>query len=266
MPSKASSPSTMLALKVVCLNMWHGGSHFDHEPIEFLKSENADIVLLQEVNAATDASYKPGYRTMQVLRERLGYEYDDFALAFLDIQPDARVEQGNAVFSKFPISSRDVVFLNEPYGEREARRPELFPSTPRNVQHLALDTPAGEVNVFNFQGVWDLDGDNYSDRRKTMSKVLLAMVRDKPNVILAGDTNAKATNPAMVALESELKSVFGTSLTTTFNMQHKTNPGYATAPVDLMFVSPDIEIAKAECLDINVSDHLPLVATLNLIY
>lgn len=84
----------------------------------------------------------------------------------------------------------------------------------------------------------------------------------KPHVILAGDTNAKPTNQAMRNLEKHFVSVFGDELTTTFNMKRKTNPGYATAAVDLMYISPDLEVIQKACLDVDVSDHLPLVVTL----
>lgn len=250
-----------LALKVVSLNMWQGGNLME-EALEFLKQEDAHIVLLQEVYNGTGADLAPKYRTMEVVRERLGYPYEDFAPAFLDNREEGKIEQGNAVLSKFKVADRSVAFLNEPYSDTYEERVENFPSCPRNVQRVTLDTPAGAVNVFNVQGVWDMDGDNYSERRQKMAEVILRMAKDRPNVILAGDTNAKPTNQAMVSLERELKSVFGNRLTSTFNMRRKTNPGYATAAVDLMFVSQNIEVLASQCPNIDVSDHLPLIVEL----
>jgi endonuclease/exonuclease/phosphatase family metal-dependent hydrolase len=56
--------------------------------------------------------------------------------------------------------------------------------------------------------------------------------------------------------------VFGEELKTTFNMKHKDNPGYATAAVDMMFISPDIKVSEKACPEVDVSDHLPLVVQL----
>lgn len=123
---------------------------------------------------------------------------------------------------------------------------------------------ATEINFFNFQGVWDMDGDNYSPKRKKMSEVILEEIKDKPNVIVLGDTNAKPTNPAIKNIERELKSVFGSSAQTTFNMRRKDNPGYAAAAVDMIFVSPNIKILETSIPNIDISDHLPLVTTIKI--
>jgi endonuclease/exonuclease/phosphatase family metal-dependent hydrolase len=45
-------------------------------------------------------------------------------------------------------------------------------------------------------------------------------------------------------------------------MHRKDNPGYATAAVDMLFVSPGIKIIDRQCPDVDISDHLPVVATL----
>ena len=109
--------------------------------------------------------------------------------------------------------------------------------------------------------MYDLDGDNFSEARRKMSDTIIKNIQGKDNVILAGDTNAKPTNKAMRAVEDHLTNVFGNDLTTTFNMRRKENPGYATAVVDLMYVSPNIRILDKVCPAVDISDHLPLIAT-----
>jgi endonuclease/exonuclease/phosphatase family metal-dependent hydrolase len=66
----------------------------------------------------------------------------------------------------------------------------------------------------------------------------------------------------MKNIEQYLTSVFGNNLKSTFNMRRKDNPGYATAAVDMLFVSPNIRIVNSECSDVDISDHLPVIATL----
>ncbi len=86
-------------------------------------------------------------------------------------------------------------------------------------------------------------------------------------VIVAGDTNAKPTNPAMLAIEQQLVSVFKNDLPTSFNVRRKDLkkfPGYATATVDLMYVSPDVTVVVRDCSNVDISDHLPLTATLHI--
>lgn len=251
-----------MEVKFICLNLWQGGNLFD-SILRFLREENADVIALQEVYDGKDAALADKYRSIEVVKQHLGPAYHfDFAPAFLDNRKEGKIVQGNAVFSRFPIKSSDVTFFNEPYREDYTEVPENFPSCPRNLEHVTLQTDAGDINIFNLQGVWDLDGDNYSERRQMMSEKIIEAVKGKTNVILAGDTNSKPTNKAMRNIEHHLVSVFGDTLKSSFNMRRKTNPGYATAAVDLMYVSPDVQVLSRECRDIDISDHLPLIAKL----
>ncbi len=256
-----------MKLKVICLNLWQGGLLFD-EILEFLKQEDADILLLQEVynGKADDGIDIPGnYRSIEMLRQALpAYTHYDYAPAIRDIVPEGKFDNGNAVFAKYTITPKPTVFFNEPYGERDAFDPKGFPTTPRNLQHVTVNVNGTELNIFNFQGVWDLNGDNYSSQRQRMSEVIIEAVKGKPHVILAGDTNAKPTNLAMRAIQEHLHSVFGDELATSFNMRRKDNPGYATACVDMIFVSSDIAVSGKSCPDVDISDHLPLIAELTI--
>jgi endonuclease/exonuclease/phosphatase family metal-dependent hydrolase len=251
-----------MRIKCISINVWQGGNIFD-ALLDFIATEQPDILLLQEVYDSKDPLLERKYRTFEVLKQACGdLPYHDFAAAFVDNRAEGNIPQGNAVFSKFPITARDVRFFNEPYREDYVEVPENFPTCPRNLQHVTLETPAGELDVYNLQGVWDLDGDNDSLQRQRMSTVILEAVAGKPHVIVAGDTNAKPTNPAMLAIEARLTNVFKDAMTTSFNMRRKDNPGYATAVVDLMYVSPSIRIIERSCPDADISDHLPIIAVL----
>jgi endonuclease/exonuclease/phosphatase family metal-dependent hydrolase len=66
-------------------------------------------------------------------------------------------------------------------------------------------------------------------------------------------------NPSWSKIASSHQSVFGSQLKTTFNMKRKKLPGYASAAVDVVLLSPEIAVRTAECLNLDISDHLPLV-------
>jgi endonuclease/exonuclease/phosphatase family metal-dependent hydrolase len=252
-----------MTIKVVSLNIWFGGLLQD-KVMAFLEAQDADIVVLQEVFNGEDPTLAVQHRTVQVLKERLGLPYEKFAPEYRDYdQTGGKAQVGNAIFSRFPITSSTITAFI-PYTEDYRDVPGNIHNCPCSLQHATLDTPVGKVNVFNIHGVWDLNGDNLSPLRQKMSNLVIDAIKDKKNVILAGDTNAKPTNKAMIAIEQHLKSVFGHELTTTFNMRHKDNPGYATAVVDMMFVSPNIQVIEHECPDVDVSDHMPLRATLEI--
>lgn len=252
-----------MRLKVICLNIW-GGELLDSTS-EFLLKENPDIVLGQEVFSSEDTSVEPRYRSHQILADCMGF-YSDFAPTYLDFDhTDGKSQRGNSIFSRFPIVETKISHFSIPYSETYRDVPGSFHLCPRNLQHVKIEANSKEVNIFNVHGPWDLDGNNFNQQRRDMAEVILREVKDKPNVILGGDTNATPENQAIKLIQGQLGSAFGDELKTTFNMRHKTAPGYATAVVDFIFVGKEVKVAKKRCPDVNVSDHLPLIATLEII-
>jgi endonuclease/exonuclease/phosphatase family metal-dependent hydrolase len=255
-----------VSLKVISLNLWLGGELFP-AIIDFLHREDADVVALQEVYDGKDLKLADKYRSMEVLHDSLGYAYSDFAEAykqsFVD-GPEAKIGHGNAVLSKLPILERSLIYMSDPPDHTIDYQDiaEHWPIFPAPLQHVVLKSEAGPINVFNMHGVWDMDGDNYSPERQRMSDTILKQVSQKPRVILTGDSNAKASNQAMRNLEARLTPVFGRELVSTFNMRQKTNPGYGTAAVDLMYVSSEFKVLSRDCPDVDISDHRPLVVRL----
>ncbi len=144
-----------MKFKFVCLNLWCGGILLDNV-LEFLKAQDADIVVLQEVLQTEDPAVPSHYRSLETLNQKLSYPYQDFAPAILDAYPWGNILNGNAVLSRFPIKERTVTFFAEELDLNDPRSPfdpTGFPTTPRNLQHVVLETSAGDLNVFNLQGV-----------------------------------------------------------------------------------------------------------------
>ncbi len=233
------------------------------EIIAFLRREDADIVLLQEVYDGHEPSWERKFRSMDVLREELRYPYEHFAPGFLERTDFGKVEQGNAILSKFPIRDIELIPGDVPYGEREDK-PEYYEHTPRNVQRAAVEVGHRTLQVFNTQGVWGKDGDD-NERRLKMARVIVEAIQPYEFVILGGDLNVQEKTRTIGLLEERLVNVCSDDRRiTSFNMRHKTNPGYATAVVDFIFVSPSIKVLEHRQCDEDVSDHLALTATLEI--
>jgi len=69
--------------------------------------------VLQEVYNGTDPKLERKYRSLQALQNELNYPFIDFAPAFLDNRDEGKIEQGNAVLSKFPITNNSIEFFLE---------------------------------------------------------------------------------------------------------------------------------------------------------
>ncbi len=252
-----------MKLKLVTVNIYQG--NLLDEVCAFLEQEKPDIVTMQEVYDGKDPSAPTRFRSWDELKKRLDFIGQDYEPALIDNRKEGKFPEGNAILSRFPITARDVVFFNEPFRDDYVDDIKNSPVQPHVLQHVVLDTPAGEVHIFNLHGVWDLDGDNFSEKRKQMSEAVLKGTKGKLNVLVAGDTNAKPTNQAIRNLEPQLVNVFGHELTSSFNMSRKDNPGYATAVGDMVLVSPDVKVLSKKCPDVDVSDHLPLVVEVEIL-
>lgn len=252
-----------MQIKIMSLNIWHGGRLFD-AAVDFIRQENPDILALQEVYDGTDPHLETRFRCYTELRHNLKYPHSVFDTEFIDNLAEGRIPQGNAVFSRFPIANHSVDMFMGPIDQDYRDEDKKYAEITRNVQTLELATPEGLVNFINFHGVWGLEGEADSPDRKKMSDALLGAAAGKPRCILVGDTNAKPVNPALQRVEEKLVSVFGDTLASTFNMRQKDNPGYASAAVDMIFVSQDVRVISKAVPDVDISDHLPVIATVEI--
>lgn len=251
-----------MRIKFACLNLWEGGRLFE-EALSFLKSEQADILALQEAHYSLNSSLEKRWRSIEIIKQELGYPYHHFAPAYVTHDAPDQTPRGNAVLSRYPILSGDTIFYDIPYREGVVDTVDNATTTPRNLESAVVDMHGTKLNVFNTQGIWGWDGED-NERRLKMGDVIADSVKGKNNVILAGDFNVKENTQTMQKVEALLKNVFKGERTTSFNMRRKSNGGYATAVVDMIFVSRNIHVVEHSCPDVDVSDHLPLVAVIEL--
>lgn len=252
--------------KFITLNILEGGLFFDNI-IEFFDKEKPDIVVMQEVTNGKDSKSPRHHRSLEELKKyfkNYNYHYvSDFIMT--KHSPIEPLEFGNAIFSRFPIKNTSVTYYNASFNSNYTKpfQGADYSDDPCDIQHAEIDINGTIVNVFNTHGVWGLEGGD-NDRRLAMSEAIVKEIKDRNNVILAGDFNVRPNTKTIESIEKHLINVFKNELTSTFNMRHKEHPGYATSVVDMIFVSPTIKILEHICPDVDVSDHYPLVCTFSL--
>lgn len=250
-----------MKIKVLQLNAWKGRTPDLNNLTSFLKETNADVMLFQEVYDGSDTTTPPGFRLFSVFKN-LFPDYDAvFKPAFCDITPVGNVETGNAIFVRGKIKESKNIHFDVPYETVNNDARTDFSVEAQTMLSVKAEVQNVELNLISLHGIWGFDGRD-NPRRFMMVDKVIAEFSGKENVILAGDFNLNPDTEAAKRIEKHLHSVFGNTLKSTFNMKFKTNPGFATAVVDMIFVSPEIKVLEKECPIVDASDHLPLIATL----
>lgn len=247
-----------MQLKFITLNIWRG--NLLSKIIAFLKEEGPDICVMQEVFNGSSLELLKNFRSFSLIKQHLGYPHGVFGPAFLDVTTPDHVENGNALFSKYPILSHQIAFYDVPYGEY-MDVPEKYEFCPRNLQHAVIEVNSERLNVFNTHGIYGLEGKDHA-RRLHMSQTIVDAIKAKQNVILAGDFNLPPNTKTIRNVEKHLTNVFKDELVTTFNMKRKDNQDYGKVVVDMIFVSKNIKVLEHYCPKVDISDHFPLVCAL----
>lgn len=252
-----------MKLKVLSLNLYEG--KLIENAINFIQQEDPDIFCLQEVFNGRATNLSKGYRSLELLKTAFPNFHYYFSPELLCITDEGKIDIGNVIFSRFSITEKSTHFFNIPYGEYPKDAPNGdWSKDPHNLQHCEVKILGDTLNIFNAHGVWGFDGDDNPDRL-FMSRVIVNQIKDRKKIILVGDFNVKPNTETIRNIEKHVTSLFNEALTTSFNLVHKNlvkSPGYATAVVDMFFVSQDIQIVNKKVPANDVSDHLPLICEL----
>ncbi len=254
-----------MRFKFITLNIEHGGKLLN-KAIEFINKEQPELLFLQEAQSTDLKTAKQHYRTISEIQSSIKFPYHIFS-PYVEFEFDnTTVLHGNAIFSRYPLSGGKITYFNGQYEKADfysAKKLHDFTILPHAMQTASMKLADREVFLVNVHGVWGTDGGD-SPIRSRMVELILDQITGKSSVIVAGDFNFQKNTQAAKTLESHLVSVFKQRLTTTFNMNRKTDLGYASAAVDMVFISNEIKVIAANCPKVEISDHLPLICELEL--
>lgn len=251
-----------MKIKFLTLNIWHGGLIWDNL-VEFIHKEDPDIAFFQEIYGSENEKLEKRYRTISLFEKEFPkLTYHMFGPTVID--STTKAPEGKAIFSKLPLEGNKVYFFNGKLKEHDLQIHDPFAAEiPEGMLESTVVLNGKKVWLYSWHGVWEKLGHDTKARFK-MQDIIVGALKGKERIILAGDTNLNPDTQFVANIQEKLgiKSVFGESLVSTFNMKHKTNPGFATAVVDMIFTTPNIKVVDKYQPDDDVSDHKPLVAIL----
>lgn len=249
-----------MKIKILSVNIFMGGIVW--QPLyDFLVEQQAGIMLLQEVYDGGNPEFDKRFRSKQIFAEAFPDFDSDFMACIGDLrQKEGLVDNGNMILTRWSIVDHLQIYFDVEYLHVDHDRTTDYSTWPAIAQSVVVRLPDDKkLQLVNIHGPLWYEGTKCTERRLKMVDSLNTLLGRGISTIIAGDSNATPDNPCWEKLTAPHTNVFGSSLQTTFNMRRKTNPGYATASVDIFLTTPDIRIASAQCLDVDVSDHLPLL-------
>jgi len=254
-----------MKIKFIQMNTWGNGGIFE-KALDFLVQERPDIACLQEVHDGHDPSFDLGFRGLDLLKANLDLPNYHYAPAFYEKRYyNQKIIQGTAIFSRWPIMNSKVTFINRAFEDFDGLEgPKDFFNLPRAIQEVKIQAEDKILNVFNTHGIWGEDGKDNPERLK-FSQAVIDQVRGKDKIILSGDFNVNEGTRSISMIDEVLNNVFKEDKRkSSFNMKRKTDPGYGTAVVDFIFTSHDIKVLSHKMPQVDVTDHLPLIAELEI--
>lgn len=176
---------------------------------------------------------------------------------------DERLDLGNAIFSKYPLSNQRKVFLQN--GPNQASK---------NIQEerIYIEAKAKIGDTELCIGTTHLSFAPYFDStpdRKIQSKILLDAIKyNDKKFLITGDFNAAPDTKIIKDLEKLLVSAGPPHEEPTFSTIPFSFLGFDVTGldwrVDYIFATPDVKIISSKIIGTKYSDHLPILAEIGI--
>lgn len=231
-------------MKVMSYNIQHGEGMDEKVSLSRIADNilkfDACIVGVQEVDKfySERSQYQDQGKKLAVL---LKYNYvfgANLNLPSINDRKENR-EYGTAIFSRFPIIDSENIFLTS-FGEEQ-----------RSLLRAKIDVNGTYINVYNTHL-----GLDQKSRKKQIAEIIEITSMDKEPHILLGDFNAEPTSEELLLIQdnSDFKNAFkSNSHAYTYS---SINP---IEQIDYIFVSQQVTYKNSEVLQVDGSDHLPIV-------
>ncbi|MFD9793163.1 endonuclease/exonuclease/phosphatase family protein [Streptomyces sp. NPDC059070] len=247
-PSAAAAPRT---LTVLTYNIHHGAGADDSLDLDraarVLRDSGADVIGLQEVDrhysSRSDFADQAGW-----LAQRLGMHMVYGANLSLDParRGDPRRQYGTAILTRFPVRESHNTLLPRPHqGEQ------------RGLLEADIDVGGESVRVLNTH----LEHTSQDERIAQADAIGDVVDGSDSPTVLVGDLNATPGTREVAVLTRRLGDAWraaGEGAGYTFDVRDPRKR------IDYVLVSPGVSTRRAEVLDTDASDHLPVSAEVSL--
>lgn len=254
-----------VTIKFIQINIY-GGKYFD-DLLPFLKAENPDFISMQEVTS-NDLNLYSDKKVSLFEQIKSELDLNGVYCPNSSLVDDPSSQYGIAVFARFPITNSNVLALKKfrPLTFEEVLGSDTKTSEVQatNLLDITVQVDSKPVHIISWHGAWTAPPHDTEEtlRQAKMVKDYLGALGE--SFILGGDLNNIMGNQTIDMLSGAAQNLMINSgvEATTNRKVHKIRPrGYL---IDYIFTSRDIVLKKLEVPEITVSDHLPVIAGLEI--
>ncbi len=256
-------------MKLIQINGWLGRLN---GPLErFLLDQKPDFICIQEAfdpesNAPT---FKDQFMYVSEIIKQGNFEHYSFAPAWGFEMIGTKIDTGNIIISKYPLSDLIKIHTNNNYNFRK----EISNSQPNTRVWQACTAEIGngkKLSISTHQGYLPRLHHEKEDNDITvasMQKAVEGLNKLEHPIIFCGDLNSHPATPPIKLVEDtgliNLTTKFGVK--TTLSPAHRA-PKHERGSVvcDFVFVSNDIKVEKFSVSEEVVSDHKALILEFSL--
>lgn len=245
-------------LKVATWNIWVFGDRDTEGMAELIRKNDIDIIGTQEVAVYFDED-KPR-NIAEEIAEELGYYYEFYPA--IDFRPEKPYKMGNAVISRYPIEQSRAHKLNPDDLEYDGS----YQTEPRLAVETRISSEENEISFLTTHLQYSYKFENTEIRQAQVQNLLSIIEELKNPLVLTGDFNSTPENEGLKKIEGLLCRVGNDDPTWTVHpFEHK---GWTVEELkyrlDNIFISEDLKCQNTEIIESDLSDHLPVKATLKL--
>lgn len=232
-----------MKIKVASYNIYHC-EDYRKEKIDFdafaetIKSLDADVIGLNEVHG--QGELEEYTEQAKILGKKIGYNYFFAKATELD---DGHNPFGNAVLTRLPVKEFSIIPIPDPENPTGSYWYET-----RNILKMVTDTDPQVTFLITHFGLND-------DEQENAIKTFCESYVDERCVFM-GDFNARPEHPILTEIKKRMNDT-----SEPFDKPFLTFPAHApNRKIDYIFASRDIKALSFEVPEIILSDHLPVVA------
>lgn len=255
----------MRLLKFIQVNIYKG-KYLD-ELLEFLKREDADIIAMQEVTIGGFNFYKDKNANLfEILKKEIGVHAIYHGDLKLRGHPGSFL--GNAVFSKFKIVDHQVVVLKKfkpvTLDELDGKGANIIRrQIDRHLLDATLDVDGRTIHAISVHGAWTAPPIDTEENLRQARLIVnhLNSLGNRP-FIIGGDLNMPPNTHVIEMISKVARNLMlDSGVVGTLNPRvHEIAP--RNFMVDYIFVSNHFKVKFLKVPEVDVSDHLPVVAQL----